>query len=219
MDVIYLYGFASGPESDKAQYFKEKFESIGQKIQIYDYISNSNEFSRMKISELYKNLCKYIATNFQKEKVILFGSSFGGLMVTLYAHFNPTKVHQLILMAPALQFTPDFISRTLGTTTATWENKGEVLVEHYRFLKSVPLKYSFLKDLLVNPIPLFSLNNFKIPTVIFHGKHDDVVPCEWSSSFAKSNPKVLTHILQGDHQLSDQKDIMWGIIEKEILPK
>jgi len=42
-----------------------------------------------------------------QEKIILVGSSFGGLMATIYAMENGERVDRLVLLAPALNF-PDF---------------------------------------------------------------------------------------------------------------
>jgi len=216
MQIVYLYGFASGPFSDKAQFFKKKFTSIGSRFQIFDYLPNIHEFSNMKLSQLHKNLHKYLTKHFMNEKVTLFGSSFGGLLVTMYTHLHPEKVNQLILIAPALQFSPDFIAKTLGSSISEWNSQGEIYVEHYRFNRKIPLRFSFLKDLQKNPNPEFSMDKFPVPTIIFHGNHDETVPPAWSMDFANSNPKVKTHILNGDHQLLDQKERMWHEIRSEL---
>ena len=216
MQIIYLFGFASGPLSDKTQFFKEKFSSKRIEFQIYDYQPTPNAFSNMRVSHLVKNLHNYISINFPEEKVSLFGSSFGGLLVTLYTHLYPERVDRLFLIAPALQFTAEFISQTLNAPFSQWEEDGETPVEHYRFNGNIPLKFSFLKDLKENPVPKFSLTNFPVKTMIFHGEEDEVVPSIWSVNFGQLNSKVKTHILNGDHQLSDQKLKIWNIIETEL---
>ena len=216
MKIIYLYGFASGPDSNKAQFFKRKFESKGVVFHIYDYIPSPHEFSNMKLSKLYNNLHKYLLASFRDEKIILMGSSFGGLLVTWYVHLHPEKVDRLILISPALHFTAEFITQTLGTSMSKWEKEGETFVEHYRFDAKIPLKYSFLKDLRKNPIPAFTMNKFPIPTIIFHGKNDEVCPPSWSIGFARSNSRVKAHILNGDHQLLDQKIKIWNEIKSDL---
>ena len=216
MKIIYLYGFASGPLTDKVQYFKKKFTSKGVAFQIYDYQPNAEYFSGMRVSDIIKKLHEYILTNFPEEKVTLFGSSFGGLLVTLYSHLHPEKVEPLFLIAPALRFTAEFISQTLETSFETWEKEGETLVEHSRFGGRIPLKYSFLQDLQNNPVPEFSSKDFQVKTRIFHGDNDEVVPSSWSRDFAHSNPNVIAYILDGDHQLLDQKVKMWSLIKSEL---
>ena len=212
MPIVYLYVFASGPDSDKAQFFKRKFESANQIFHIYDYILSPHEFRDMKLSELQSNLHKYLLTNFPNEKVILMGSSFGGLLVTWYAHLHPEKIDQLILIAPALQFSAEFITETLDTSFQEWELKGETEVEHYRFGGSIPLNYSFIKDIKQNPIPTFSRDDFPVSTIIFHGENDQVVPHSWSISLAHANPRVDTYIMKGDHQLLNHRINMWNEI-------
>jgi hypothetical protein len=216
MQIVYLYGFASGPFSDKAQFFKKKFTSVGSRFQIFDYLPNIHEFSNMKISQLHKNLHKYLKKHFRNEKVTLFGSSFGGLLAAMYAHLHPEKVNQLILIAPALHFTPEFITQTLSTSLSKWKVNRETLVDHYRFNERIPLEFSFIQDLKENPVPTFSATEFPVQTLIFHGNHDETVPPTWSVDFAHSNPKVKAHILNGDHQLLDQKERIWDEIRSEL---
>ncbi len=213
MQIIYLYGFASGPLSNKAQFFKHKFDLLGIPLDIFDFIPNRRHFQQMQPSKLVENLVQYVEENYPSEQVILFGSSFGGLIAAWYSALYPNMITKLILMAPALQFTPEFIAKTLGTTLQDWQEKDTVLVEHYRFNVKVPLNYSFVQDLQENSPPIFSPTQFPVPTVIFHGRNDAVVPIQWSIDFAFENPKVTLNILEGDHQLLDQKQIMWNSIQ------
>ncbi len=218
MQVMYLYGFASGPLSEKAQFFKEKFNLAGIIFQIIDYIPNSNAFTQMKPSILIKSVEKFINDHhLPGEDLILFGSSFGGLMAAWYSYLNSENVSKLILIAPALHFTPTFISHNLGTKPQKWKKDGFIGVDHYRYNKRVPLNYTFLQDLQSFPPPKFQSDSLLIPTYIFHGINDEVIPLKWSLDFANQNSKISVFPLDGDHQLLDRKEEMWmkikGIIE------
>ncbi len=213
MQIIYLYGFASGPLSEKARFFEHKFDLIGIPFQIFDFIPSAENFRRMKPSQLVIDLHKYIKEKFANTKVILFGSSYGGLIVAWYTALYPEHVEKLILMAPALKFTPEFIAETLGTTLPQWKEEGVALAEHFRFMGEIPLDYSFVQDLYANPPPKFSSTQFPISTLIFHGKNDAVVPVQWSIDFAFDNTQVTLSILEGDHQLLNQKQLMWNSIQ------
>ncbi|MHA1977579.1 MAG: YqiA/YcfP family alpha/beta fold hydrolase [Candidatus Hodarchaeales archaeon] len=213
MQIIYLYGFASGPFSEKARFFEHKFDLLGTPFKIFDFIPSIQAFYQMRPSMLVQNLHEHIKMNHSKEEIILFGSSFGGLIVTWYTSLYPENVKKLILMAPALNFTSNFIAETLGTTISQWNVEEQVLVDHYRFEEKIPLKYSFAQDLNDNPPPKFSLTKFPIPTLIFHGKDDAVVPVQWSIDFALDNQFVSLNVLSGDHQLLNQKQIMWNSIQ------
>ena len=55
---------------------------------------------------------------------------------------------------------------------------------------------------------------FSIPTLILHGEFDEVVPISWSRKLAEVNSSVILNELKSDHQLLDQTERMWTIIEK-----
>ena len=166
MQVLYLYGFASGPLSTKAQFFKQKFSLTTINYQIIDYIPNSNAFTQMKPSLLLKLVSDYIENHhFHGEELILFGSSFGGLIASWYTYINPENVSKLILIAPAFKFTPIFISRTLGTSINEWKEKGIIYVDHYRYNRRTPLDYSLVKDLQSFPPPDFFLDLSQFPHI------------------------------------------------------
>jgi pimeloyl-ACP methyl ester carboxylesterase len=89
--------------------------------------------------------------------LVLIGSSFGGLMATLFACQQPEQVRKLILLAPAL-IHPDFVAEPPG------------------------------------PI--------SIPTVIYHGQQDTVVPLEPVRTLAEQTFLNLTfHPVDDDHLL------------------
>ncbi|MHA2288836.1 MAG: YqiA/YcfP family alpha/beta fold hydrolase [Promethearchaeota archaeon] len=213
MQIIYLYGFASGPFSEKAQFFEHKFDLLGIPFQIFDSIPTAQDFYRMRPSQLVRNLDNFIEEKFSDRRIVLFGSSYGGLLAAWYASIHPKKVAKLILIAPALQFTAEFIAETLETTLSKWKENGEVLVDHYRFDGKIPLNFSFIEDLSNNPPPKFDLKKFPTSTLIFHGKNDEVVPAQWSLDFALDNRFVSLNILIGDHQLLAQKQTMWNSIQ------
>lgn len=216
MIILYLYGFASGPQSDKAQFFKNKFTSLGVTFDIFDYIPDEESFRNLTTSLLLENLHSYIELNYPKEHIILFGSSFGGFLLTWYVSRHPERIRKLILMAPALRFSVSSVCKIHGITPSLWKKQGFVLVSHYRYNREIPLNYTFYEDLLTNPPPDFKNVEIPIPTLILHGKSDEVVPVAWSQTFADLNQQVLLYTLEGNHQLLDQKEIMWELV-KEFL--
>ncbi|UCE13483.1 MAG: alpha/beta fold hydrolase [Candidatus Heimdallarchaeota archaeon] len=213
MRIVYLYGFASGPQSDKAQFFKKKFTKLNVSFDIYDYIPNRENFTYLKTSTLLEKLNAHIKKKYSGEKVILFGSSFGGLISTWYTHLYVENVSKLILMAPALRFSASRICKLLEIIPSQWKKRGVVPIFHYRYDREIPLAYSFYEDILANPPPEFKDNTFSIPTLIFHGKFDETVPVEWSQEL-QFVQNVIFHTLNSDHQLLDQKNTMWNIIRE-----
>jgi pimeloyl-ACP methyl ester carboxylesterase len=216
LHLLYFYGFASGPLSNKAQFFKGKFHTTTIHFHIIDYIPNQEAFTQLRVSNVMKDIQDLIERKHAKDKVILFGSSFGAMIASWLAFKFPEKVNKLILIAPALYFTANFIANTLGTTPSKWKTNNSVLIDHYRFNRAIPLNYTFYSDLNANPIPIFPQKNFPIPTIILHGVNDEVVPIKWSENFAKENPNVNLFPFEGDHQLLEYKEEMWTKI-KEFL--
>ena len=87
----------------------------------------------------------------------IIGSSFGGLMATLFTRQNPNQVRKLILLAPALAY----------------------------------------PDHTLNPHPPLAL-----PTVVFHGKRDTVIPLEPLRVICEQIfENLVFNIVDDDHRL------------------
>lgn len=193
-----------------------KKKSIGKvEFDIYDYIPDQDSFTNLQTSSILKKLHSYIEIKFS-EGVILCGSSFGGFLSLYYAALFPQNVIKLILIAPALRFSASSITKLLEITPNEWESTGFALLKHYRYNQMVPLAFSFYTDILNNPPPDFYTMNITIPTTIIHGINDEVVPISWSKEYLESKTNVILHELEGDHQLLDQKEMIWSIITRVL---
>jgi pimeloyl-ACP methyl ester carboxylesterase len=85
--IIYLHGLESSSQSGKAHQFAEKFPGM-----VTPDFSGSFE-------ERMKQLKPILG---RKKNWTIIGSSFGGLMGTVFTCKHPTQVRKLILLAPAL---------------------------------------------------------------------------------------------------------------------
>ncbi|MGZ9225901.1 MAG: alpha/beta fold hydrolase [Anaerolineales bacterium] len=94
--LIYLHGSKSDSNSGKARQFRERFPGMLTP----DFQGSFDE----RMSQLYSILS-------DKTDWTLIGSSFGGLMGTVFTLDHPTQVRKLILLAPALTLEP-FASRS-----------------------------------------------------------------------------------------------------------
>ncbi len=94
MTRIFLHGLESSSKGSKAKYLQDIFPDM----LIPDFSGGLSE--RMSV-------LKTILAG--KEKVVMTGSSFGGLMASIYAMEKPEAVVRLVLLAPALNF-PEFSS-------------------------------------------------------------------------------------------------------------
>lgn len=87
-----MHGLDSSSKGTKARYFQHHFP----KMIIPDFTRDLDT----RMQQLYAILAG-------KSDLVLIGSSFGGLMATIYAIENESKVEKLILLAPSLNF-PEF---------------------------------------------------------------------------------------------------------------
>jgi alpha-beta hydrolase superfamily lysophospholipase len=94
--IIFIHGLESSGEGFKGNFLK--------KI-IPDILTPSFEpyQSNLSITLLLKKRMQQLESLLKLDSLwIMIGSSFGGLMATLYALQNPNKVSKMILLAPAL---------------------------------------------------------------------------------------------------------------------
>lgn len=70
----------------------------------------------------------------------------------------------------------------------------------------LPIRYQLYQDALwFDEYPELTQ-----PTLILHGKRDDQVPAELSVQFAWGKPNVRLELLDSDHGLTDQLDLLWN---------
>lgn len=85
--LIYLHGLESDSNSGKARQFREWFPGI-----VTPDFKGSFEERMIQLNPILAN----------KQDWTLIGSSFGGLMGTVYTCKHPTQVRKLVLLAPAI---------------------------------------------------------------------------------------------------------------------
>lgn len=94
LTLIFLHGLDSSGNGTKGHFFAERFPQMLRP-----------DFS----GDLSARLARLEEITDGKENLILVGSSYGGLLATVFAGSHPGKVCRLILLAPALNF-PEFAS-------------------------------------------------------------------------------------------------------------
>ena len=86
-DKIFIHGLESSNKGTKAVFFKQRYPDM-----IIPNFPGSLEQRMKKLCEILSN----------ESGIRLVGSSFGGLMASLFAMENEPKVDKLILLAPAI---------------------------------------------------------------------------------------------------------------------
>jgi pimeloyl-ACP methyl ester carboxylesterase len=192
--ILYLHGFASGPSSNKARYFKQRLEAAGASVEVPDLAEG--DFENLTITGQLAVLER--ATD--GKPVNLMGSSMGGYLAALYAARHP-EVTRLVLLAPAFGFARRWAAQ-LGAKAGEWRRIGTMEVFHYGDNLMRKVGYGLLED----GERYEDYPDFRQPALIFHGAHDDVVSARFSEEFAAGHPNARLEILQSDHQLLDVLD-------------
>jgi len=199
MRVIYLHGFASGPESRKAQTLRAALAAQG--IQLEIPALDEGDFEHLSISRQLAVLDKTL----HGEPCCLIGSSMGGYLASLYAASHP-EVERLVLLAPAFGFASRWRKMQSEKVIERWRDTGWLEVYHYGDKCVRRVHYGLLED--AERFPAFP--NFGQPGLIFHGVNDTVVPIQFSREFVAMHRAVQLRELNSDHELLDVLDIVTG---------
>jgi uncharacterized protein len=196
--VVYLHGFASGPQSSKAQFFRERFAELGQAIAIPQL--DEGDFEKLTIT----GQLRVIDAAVGGAPAILIGSSLGGYLAGLYASRH-SNIERLVLMAPAFEFPRRWRERFPPEDLARWKREGSRKFFHYSYLKECPLGYQFVED----AAQYEDEPDFLQPALALHGLQDEVVPVELSRQFASRHPQVTLRLLKSGHALTDVLPEVW----------
>lgn len=189
MRFLYIHGFASSPQSRKAERFRGALSERGIRLDVP--AMDRGDFERLTISGQLKVLEGAI----RGETVCLIGSSMGGFLASLYGAAHP-EVLKLVLLAPAFGFARRW-QKNLGQPAPRFLD-----VFHHGDQKVRRVDYALIEDgLKFPPAP-----DFAQPALIFHGLHDDVAPIDCSRAFAASHPNVRLCELDSGHELLNVLD-------------
>jgi len=155
----------------------------------------------------------YLSTleNINKNKIGVFGSSYGGASTIAAASEDP-RIKTIVFKAPASDFkqTP-FLSQLSDKELKSWEQKGVAYIGN-----KYTLKWSFYKDVLkTHPDQYSEANKITAPALIIHGDKDTTVPLEHSRKLLESlsGVKKLEIIEGADHRFSFPPDAKERIVK------
>jgi uncharacterized protein len=202
---VYLHGFASSPQSNKAKDLGDRFHSLDVELMIPDL--NQNDFFHLTLTRQIHQVEALFPS--QAEPIILIGSSFGGLTAAWVGERN-LQVERLVLLAPAFGMLAHWLPKLGEAQLQQWREERSLSVYHYGFAKHLPLNYDFVTDMAH-----YDKNTIQrpIPTLILHGKHDEVIPLQASQDFAKQRPWIQLIELESDHALGNVQTEIWQAIQ------
>lgn len=199
-NVLYLHGFASSPNSRKAQWFHQCFTRAGIHFVAPDL--EDGDFRGLTISRMLER----VALASQSEPVTLMGSSLGAFVAARYAELWPGRVDKLILMAPAFGFVQRWLDDLGAETVDRWRETGSMRMMHYGKGLEQEIGWGLVEDALRHPAEPQPAH----PALVLHGTLDEVVPVEAATSWCLGSPQRRL-VLYGDgHELGQVLPQMWN---------
>jgi pimeloyl-ACP methyl ester carboxylesterase len=199
-NILYLHGFASGPGSQKGRYLHSQFAVLGGEVHQPDLTEGN--FAETTISRQLKVVDREVR---RLAPVLIIGSSLGGYLAALYAALQPDLVQRMALLAPGFGIGKRLGERIGEDGVQAWKETGTREFYHYGERRMLPLSFAFYEDAQWhddNPA-------VEQPTLIVHGRWDDVVPAQQSVAFAWGKPNVQLELVDSDHQLLDALPELW----------
>lgn len=198
MRFIYLHGFASGPQSTKARFFREKFAERGLKLEIPRL--DQDDFKGLTITGQLQVIERAVTDG----PAILMGSSLGGYLAALFASRHGS-IEKLVLLAPAFQFPLRWRQRYSAEDLARWKLQGSIPVFHYGYQEDRLLGFQIVEDAQrYEDEPVFEQ-----PALILHGIHDEVVPVGISRAYAARHANIRLRLFESGHELTNMLEDLW----------
>ncbi len=198
MRLIYLHGFASGPQSAKAQFFRKMLAERGLTLEIPRL--DQDDFKGLTITGQLQVIEQAVAAG----PAILMGSSLGGYLAALFASRH-ASVEKLVLLAPAFQFPRRWRERYSSEDLARWKLQGSIPVFHYGYQEERPLGYQIMEDAQKYE----DEPDLQQPALVLHGIHDEVVPAAISRSYAARHASVRLRLFDSGHELTNVLEDLW----------
>ena len=203
MQIIYLHGFASSPQSSKRAFLAARLSEHGATLHAPDF--NQPDFSTLTITRMIGQVTAAL-DEAGEEPFVLIGSSLGGFVAVQTALERPGRVARMVLLAPALDFSGNRL-RDLGDRgLEEWEISGQLNVFHHGYGRMIPVHYGLYTDAAAYECVDARL---EMPILIFQGRRDTAVSPAAVESWARSRPNVELHMLDDDHQLTSSLDYIW----------
>ncbi len=189
MKILYLHGFASGPQSTKGVAFEKHFAARGVALERMNLRVPS--FEHLRLSAMIDTVRAAI-----DGPCVLIGSSLGALTAARVAERDP-RVERLVLLAPAFQLVARW-RESLGAEFDEWRRTGWREVTDYTTKAPARVDFGFIED--VEAIDV-GYPDVRVPTLVIHGIGDEVVPVERARTFAAGRPNVRLIELDDGHEL------------------
>jgi pimeloyl-ACP methyl ester carboxylesterase len=206
-EVLFLGGFKSDMSGTKATFLEDVCRKRNQTFTRFDYSGHglsSGEFVQGTIGGWLSDTLAMI-DEVTEGPLVLVGSSMGGWLMTLAALARPERIHSLIGIAAAPDFTEELIWAALtDSQRLSFLSQGIIQTPSHYENAGFPITLQLVEEgrqhlVLSKPLPI------QCPVHLIHGDADQDVPCSLSQRLCHkldTSEVTLTLIKGGDHRLN-----------------
>ena len=209
--VVFLPGFASDMEGEKARMLASVCAVRGQAMLRFDYSGHGASGGRFEEGTIgrWRDDALAMIDAQSDGPLVLVGSSMGGWIALLVALARPSRLAGLIGIAAAPDFTEELIWASLPfAAREALMHTGKILAPS-AYGPPYPITRALIEEgrqhlLLAGPIAITS------PVRLLHGQADPDVPWAISLRLAEQiagEDVVVTLVKDGDHRLSRPADL------------
>lgn len=210
--VVWLGGFMSDMTGTKAQALADWALANGRAFLRFDYLGHGESSGAFRSGTITRWRADALAAiaGLTEGPLVLVGSSMGGWISCLVAAEIPGRLHAMVLIAPAADFTEALMKPGLPPEAhEAISRDGEWIRPSLYDPTGYPITRGLLEDgarwtILGAPVPV------DVPVRILQGREDPDVPWRHALELAnaiRGQDVVFTLIKDGDHRLSRPQDI------------
>jgi pimeloyl-ACP methyl ester carboxylesterase len=208
--VLFCGGYTSDMSGTKAQALERWCRAQGRAYVRFDYSGHGRSdgcFEDGSIGDWTEDALA-IVDQAVEGPLIVVGSSMGGWIMLLVALARPQRIHGLVGIAAAPDFTEDLMRRATPEQRRDLDHQG-LWLQPSAYGEPHVVTARLLEDgrahlLLRAPIPI------SCPVHLLHGQRDPDVPWQTSLRLAErlaSEAVTIELVKTGDHRLSTEADI------------
>jgi len=205
--VVYLHGFASSPDSSKAQRFRRELARYGVGFSCPDL--NEPAFETLTVTRMLDDVRRILAS-VGDGPIALIGSSLGGFVAVhaaeAAARAGDGRVDRLIALAPAFDFGGNRLRQLGEHGLEEWRREGRLTVMHYASNTYRDIGYQLYSD--AAGYDAFALHA-TLPMLVYQGTRDETVDPEMVKKWCADRPNVTLRLVDDHHQLTASMDEIW----------
>lgn len=215
--VLYLHGFGSRQDGEKADFFRARATAAGLDFWSFDFEGHGASGGGMRGLTLSRNLADIECVRREMhasghDRIVVIGSSMGALAGLWHTVEHPEGVETGLYIAPALGLEEAFRRWAGDDGLERWERDGFFTITNE--LGTWDLGWGFVEDLRRYPNDDLA-SRLVTPSLLLQGKLDDQVAWRDVLELAtrcRGDGVELHLFADGDHRLIDRKEHLWDLM-------